>query len=120
MYKAKPNKKVLILGSVHSTVEIEKNDTHTSETIRFDNSTKFGVDVTDKTAGKYNLKSSVNNGLLLYRLRWLSGCTPCQIKFFIVNKTSKICVKCKKYGYGKYPILMVSTLSQPLNEIKIL
>uniref|UniRef100_A0A1B0B4S7 PiggyBac transposable element-derived protein domain-containing protein n=1 Tax=Glossina palpalis gambiensis TaxID=67801 RepID=A0A1B0B4S7_9MUSC len=48
IYKAKPNKKVLILSSMHSPVEIEKNDTRIPKTIRFYNSTKFGVDVTDK------------------------------------------------------------------------
>uniref|UniRef100_A0A1A9UGF5 PiggyBac transposable element-derived protein domain-containing protein n=1 Tax=Glossina austeni TaxID=7395 RepID=A0A1A9UGF5_GLOAU len=34
----KPNKKVLILSSTHSPVEIEKNDTRIPETIRFYNS----------------------------------------------------------------------------------
>lgn len=43
IYKAKPNKKVLILISMHSSIEIEKSDTHIPETIRSYNSTKFGV-----------------------------------------------------------------------------
>lgn len=57
IYKVKPNKKVLILSSMHSSVEIEKSDTRISETIRFYNSTKFGVDVTDQMARKYSVKS---------------------------------------------------------------
>uniref|UniRef100_A0A1A9UCQ3 DDE_Tnp_1_7 domain-containing protein n=1 Tax=Glossina austeni TaxID=7395 RepID=A0A1A9UCQ3_GLOAU len=57
LINAKPNKKVLILSSMHSSVEIETNDTRIPETIRFYNSTKFGVDVTDQTARKYSVKS---------------------------------------------------------------
>uniref|UniRef100_A0A1A9VD69 DDE_Tnp_1_7 domain-containing protein n=1 Tax=Glossina austeni TaxID=7395 RepID=A0A1A9VD69_GLOAU len=57
MLETKPNKKVLILSSIDSPVEIEKNDTRKPETIRFYNSTKFGVDVTDQMARKYNVKS---------------------------------------------------------------
>uniref|UniRef100_A0A1A9V4W5 DDE_Tnp_1_7 domain-containing protein n=1 Tax=Glossina austeni TaxID=7395 RepID=A0A1A9V4W5_GLOAU len=54
---AKPNKKILILSSMHSSVEIETNDTRIPETIRFYNSTKFGADVTDQMARKYSVKS---------------------------------------------------------------
>uniref|UniRef100_A0A1A9V7W1 PiggyBac transposable element-derived protein domain-containing protein n=1 Tax=Glossina austeni TaxID=7395 RepID=A0A1A9V7W1_GLOAU len=48
-------KKYYILSSMHSPVEIEKNDTRIPETIRFYNSTKFGVDVTDQMARKYSV-----------------------------------------------------------------
>uniref|UniRef100_A0A1A9VHW1 PiggyBac transposable element-derived protein domain-containing protein n=1 Tax=Glossina austeni TaxID=7395 RepID=A0A1A9VHW1_GLOAU len=49
--RAKPNKKVLILSSMHSSVEIEKNNIRISETIGFYNSTKF-----DQMARKYSVK----------------------------------------------------------------
>ncbi|KAL2722912.1 piggyBac transposable element-derived protein 4-like [Vespula maculifrons] len=57
IYKAKPNKKVLILSSMHSSVKIEKSDTRIPKTIRFYNSTKFSVDVNDHMARKYSVKS---------------------------------------------------------------
>uniref|UniRef100_A0A1A9VT26 DDE_Tnp_1_7 domain-containing protein n=1 Tax=Glossina austeni TaxID=7395 RepID=A0A1A9VT26_GLOAU len=57
LYKAKPNKKVLTLSSMQSSVEIEKKDTRIPETIKFHNSAKFGVDVTDQMARKYSVKS---------------------------------------------------------------
>lgn len=57
VYKAKQNKKVLILSSMHNSVKIEKNDACIPETIRLYNSTKFGVDVTDQMARKYSVKS---------------------------------------------------------------
>ncbi|XP_017795064.1 PREDICTED: uncharacterized protein LOC108576562 [Habropoda laboriosa] len=53
IYKAKPNKKVLILSSMHNSVEVEENDACIPETIRLYNSAKFGVDVTDQMARKY-------------------------------------------------------------------
>lgn len=72
IYKAKPNKKVLILSSMHSSIEIEKNNTRIPETIRFYNSTKFGVDVTDQMARKYSVKSKCQ--------RW-----PLQVFFNILD-----------------------------------
>lgn len=57
IYKAKPHKKVLILSSMHSTVEIEKTGTRLPETITSYNKTKFGVDVADQMARKYSVKS---------------------------------------------------------------
>ena len=47
MYKNKLNKKEFLLSSMHNSIEIEKSDKHIPETIRFYNSTKFGVDMTD-------------------------------------------------------------------------
>ncbi|CAK9803942.1 PiggyBac transposable element-derived protein 4 [Anthophora quadrimaculata] len=57
IYKAKPRKKVLILSSMHNSVQVEENDTRTPETIQLYNSTKFGVDVTDQMARNYSVKS---------------------------------------------------------------
>ncbi|KAL9929350.1 piggyBac transposable element-derived protein 4-like isoform 1-T2 [Glossina fuscipes fuscipes] len=64
IYKAKPNKKVLILSSMHASVEIEKIDTRILETIRVYNSTKFGVDVTHQMARKYSVKSKCQRWIL--------------------------------------------------------
>lgn len=72
IYKAKPNKKVLILSSMHSSVEIEKNHTRIPDTIRVYNNTKFGVDVTDQMARKYSVKSKCQ--------RW-----PLQVFFNILD-----------------------------------
>ncbi|XP_015179305.1 PREDICTED: uncharacterized protein LOC107067896 [Polistes dominula] len=47
-----------------SSVEIEKSDTRIPEIIRFYNSTKFGVDVTDQMAKKYSVKSLYQRWLL--------------------------------------------------------
>jgi len=165
IYKAKPNKKVLILSSMHSSVEIEKSDTRIPETIRFYNSKKFGVDVTDQITRKYSVKSKSQrwplqvffnildlagiNAYILYkettgeeisRQEFLfqlgeelgteyqnerqlskeclsetitntaidsilsSGRKACQIRYCKVNKTNKICIKCKKYVCGKCAI----------------
>ncbi|CAD1480507.1 unnamed protein product, partial [Heterotrigona itama] len=46
-----------IKGSMHESITIEKNDLHIrKETIRFYNSTKFGIDMTDQMARKYILE----------------------------------------------------------------
>jgi len=57
IYKSKPNKKVLLLSSKHKSVTVEKNNKRLPETIKFYNSTKFGVDITDQMARKYSVKS---------------------------------------------------------------
>lgn len=57
---------------MHSSVEIEKSNTRIPETIRFYNSTKFGVDVTDQMARKYSVKSKCQ--------RW-----PLQVFFNILD-----------------------------------
>jgi len=57
IYKSKPNKKVLLLNSKHKSVTVEKNNIRLPETIKFYNSTKFGVDITDQMARKYSVKS---------------------------------------------------------------
>lgn len=72
VYKAKPRKKVLILSSMHNSVQIEKNNARTPETIQLYNSTKFGVDVTDQMARNYSVKSKSR--------RW-----PLQVFFYILD-----------------------------------
>ncbi|XP_035742059.1 uncharacterized protein LOC118450405 [Vespa mandarinia] len=131
-------------------VEIEISDIRIPEIIRFYNSTKFSVDVTDQIARKYCVKSKCQkcpvqvffsildlaeiNAWILYeettdggisRQEFLfqlaeelgteypkerqlskecssntatnsSGWKVCQIRYCKVNKTNKICIKCKK------------------------
>ena len=72
IYKSKPKKKVLPLSSRHSTIRIEKNGKCLPETIKFYNSTKFGVDMADQMARKYSVKSKSR--------RW-----PLQIFFNILD-----------------------------------
>uniref|UniRef100_A0A1A9VG99 Uncharacterized protein n=1 Tax=Glossina austeni TaxID=7395 RepID=A0A1A9VG99_GLOAU len=77
--KAKPNKKVLTLSPMHSPVEIEKNDTRIPETIRFYNSTKFGVDVNGQMARKYSMAFTASNSSVYYvpaSIVKLDICTP--------------------------------------------
>lgn len=57
VYKGKPNKKVVILSSMHNSITIENNEKCLPETVKFYNQTKFGVDVTDLMARKYSVKS---------------------------------------------------------------
>ncbi|KAL2714353.1 piggyBac transposable element-derived protein 4-like [Vespula squamosa] len=57
MYKSKPNKKVFLLSSIHNLIEIEKSDKRIPETISFYNSTKFGIDMMNRMARKYSVKS---------------------------------------------------------------
>ena len=56
VYKSKPKKKVLLLSTKYTSVKIEENSKHVPETIAFYNQTKYGVDVVDQMARKYNVK----------------------------------------------------------------
>ena len=57
IYKSEPNKKVLLLSSLHNSIETEKSGKRIPETISFYNETKFGVDMTDQMARKRSVKS---------------------------------------------------------------
>lgn len=63
---------MLLLSSKHKSIKIEKSDKRIPETIKFYNSTKFGVDMTDQMARKYSVKSKSR--------RW-----PLQIFFNILD-----------------------------------
>lgn len=162
IYKAKPNRKVLILSSMHHSVEVEENDTRIPETIRFYNSTKIGVNGTNRMTRNYTVKSKCRrwplqvffnildlaalNAWILYkettaeeisRQEFLfqlaeelaveyqkelqigkedqakqvinistgsCGRKSCQIRYCKDNKTTKTCLKCKKYACGKCTI----------------
>ncbi len=58
VYQGKKHKNVLVLSSLHPTVDVDNNDPKKlPETISFYNSTKFGVDVADQMARKYSVKA---------------------------------------------------------------
>ena len=56
IYKSKPNKKVLLLSSMHKSVNIETGLKQLPETVAYYNSTKFSVDLTEQMAKKYSVK----------------------------------------------------------------
>lgn len=57
-YQGKKNKNVLLLSTLHPTLEIGSNDKKTPEVVNFYNTTKYGVDVLDQMSRKYSTKSA--------------------------------------------------------------
>ncbi|GFT61788.1 DDE_Tnp_1_7 domain-containing protein [Trichonephila clavipes] len=58
VYQAKTSKDVLLLSSLHPTIDIDHiTQKMLPETISVYNSTKFGVDIADKMARKYSVKA---------------------------------------------------------------
>lgn len=57
VYQGKKNKNVLLLSSLHSSVTVGTDEKHLPETVKFYNSTKFGVDVLDQMTRKYSTKA---------------------------------------------------------------
>ena len=58
VYQGKNSKNVLLLSSLHPTVDIDNNHPKKlPETISFYNSTKFGADIADQMARKYSVKA---------------------------------------------------------------
>ncbi|XP_035208678.1 piggyBac transposable element-derived protein 4-like [Stegodyphus dumicola] len=55
-YQSKRNKNVILLSTLHSSVEFESNEKKVTDVIQFYNSTKFGVDVLNQTR-KYSVKA---------------------------------------------------------------
>ena len=58
VYQAKTAKNVLLLSTMHSTVDIGDDRKSKPETVTFYNSTKFGVDVVDQMARKYTVNAA--------------------------------------------------------------
>lgn len=58
VYQGKKEKNVLLLSTLHPTVEITDNPKKLPDTIAFYNATKYGVDVIDQMARKYSVKSA--------------------------------------------------------------
>ena len=83
MYKSKPNVRVLLLSTKHTDVQVEDNYKRVPETITFYNRTKFGVDVVDQMARKYNVKAG--------NLEW-----PLQVFFNILDLAAiSVWILCK-------------------------
>ncbi|KAF2879644.1 hypothetical protein ILUMI_26526 [Ignelater luminosus] len=59
VYQAKPNKNVLLLSTLHTSVTINTNEKKKKpKTVLYYNDTKYGVDVADQMARKYTVKAS--------------------------------------------------------------
>ncbi|KAF2897746.1 hypothetical protein ILUMI_08428 [Ignelater luminosus] len=59
VYQAKPNKNVLLLSTLHTSVTINTDQKKKKpETVLYYNDTKYGVDVADQMARKYTVKAS--------------------------------------------------------------
>ena len=54
VYQAKTTKNVLLLNTMHATVDTRDDRKSQPETVKFYNSTKFGVDVLDQSGQKVN------------------------------------------------------------------
>ncbi|GBL74609.1 hypothetical protein AVEN_235516-1 [Araneus ventricosus] len=52
-YQGKKNKNVLLLSTLHPTLEVECNKKKAPEDIKFYNLTKYAIDVLDQMAKKY-------------------------------------------------------------------
>ena len=78
VYQAKTTKNVLLLSTMHSTVDIDDDQKSKPETVNFYNSTKFGVDVVDQMARKYIVNAASRRWpvqFFLQRIRF--GCHQC-------------------------------------------
>ncbi|GFU78508.1 DDE_Tnp_1_7 domain-containing protein [Trichonephila clavipes] len=65
VYQGKTSKMVLLLSSLHPTVDVGNNHPKKlPETISFYNSTKFGVDIADQMARKYSVKAGSRRWLV--------------------------------------------------------
>lgn len=57
VYQGKRKKNVMVMSTLHASVEINNNEKKTPETISFYNATKYGVDIIDQMARKYSVKA---------------------------------------------------------------
>jgi len=75
IYKSKPNKKVVLLGSKHKYVKVETARKRLPDCIEFCNKTKCGVDMTDQMARKHSVKSGSRRWPLhvLFNILTLAG-----------------------------------------------
>jgi hypothetical protein len=58
VYQGKVNKNVLLLSTLHSTIDIETNCKKLRETVQFYNKTKCGVDILDQKSRRYSTKAT--------------------------------------------------------------
>ena len=57
MYQDRKKKNVLILSTMHPSIEIGVNEKQTPETIKFYHETKYGVDILDQMARLYKTRT---------------------------------------------------------------
>ena len=69
VYQAKTTKNVLLVSSMHATVDTGDNQKSKPETVKFYNSTKFGVDVRDQMARKYIVNAASRRGPMQFFLQ---------------------------------------------------
>ena len=83
VYQAKTVKNVLLLSTMHSTVDMGDDRKFKPETVKFYNSSKFGIDVVDHMARKYtvNAASSMLPLQFFYNILHLAT-----INAYILNK----------------------------------
>ena len=58
VYQGKVNKNVLLLSTLHSTIDIETNRKKLPKTVQFYNQTKRGVDFLDQMARRYSTRAA--------------------------------------------------------------
>jgi hypothetical protein len=58
VYQGKFNKNILLLITLHSTIDIETNHKKLPETVQFYNKTKCGVDILDQMARRYSTRGA--------------------------------------------------------------
>ena len=66
VYQAKTTKNVLSLSTMHATVDTGDDRKSKPETVKFYNSTKFGVDVLDQAARKYTVNAASRRWLVQF------------------------------------------------------
>lgn len=105
-YKAKPNKAVMILSSLHRSVTITEGEKHKPETIVYYNRTKCGVDSLDQMCRLYTTKAGTRrwpvavfcnmldlagiNAWILYRASLNSSISRRQ---FLLDLVTELCMK---------------------------
>ena len=78
VYQAKTTKNVLLLSTMHSTVDIDDDQKSKPETVNFYNSTKLGVDVVDQMARKYTVNAASRRWPVQFFLQHIRfGCHQC-------------------------------------------
>jgi hypothetical protein len=60
VYQGKVNKNVLLLSTLHSTIDIGTNPKKLPETVQFYNKTKCGVDILDQMAHRYSTRAAAH------------------------------------------------------------
>ena len=93
--QAKTTKNVLLLSTMHATVDTGDDRKPKPKIVKFYNSTKFGVDVLDQIARKYTVNAASRRWpvqLFLQHIRF--GCNQCphfvQVGYRVKNLMAKV------------------------------